>query len=61
MNAKRKKSAQWPKDFVEHMRTVHFSLVVLCCGLIIATYAERDSAPKRALPAACDAHVQVFD
>lgn len=49
MDAKKKKGAQWSKDFVEHMRTVHFSLVVLCCGLIIAAYAERDSAPKRAL------------
>lgn len=27
--------AHWSKDFVEHLRTVHFKLIALCIGLII--------------------------
>ena len=27
--------AHWSKDFVEHLRTVHFTLIALCVGLII--------------------------
>jgi hypothetical protein len=27
--------AHWSKDFVEHLRTVHFTLVALCVGLIV--------------------------
>lgn len=49
MNVEETKGAQWSKDFVEHLRTVHFSLVVLCLGLIIAAYTQRENAPKRAL------------
>src|ERR1700734_68328 len=40
--------AQWSKDFVEHLRTVHFSLVILSLGLIIVTSSQRDSVTKRA-------------
>lgn len=38
----------WSSDFVEHLRTVHFSLVILCLGLIIVTGTQRDTAAKRA-------------
>jgi hypothetical protein len=27
--------AHWSKDFVEHLRTVHFTLIALCVGLIV--------------------------
>src|ERR1700733_5653847 len=27
--------AHWSKDFVEHLRTVHFTLIALCLGLIV--------------------------
>jgi hypothetical protein len=40
--------AQWSKDFVEHLRTVHFSLAILSLGLIIVTSSQRDSVTKRA-------------
>jgi hypothetical protein len=28
-------AAHWSKDFVEHLRTVHFTLIALCVGLIV--------------------------
>ena len=27
--------AHWSKDFVEHLRTIHFTLIALCVGLIV--------------------------
>lgn len=40
--------AHWSKDFVEHLRTVHFSLIILCVGLLIVTNTERDTTARRA-------------
>jgi hypothetical protein len=40
--------AHWSKDFVEHLRTVHFSLVILCVGLLVVTSTERDTTARRA-------------
>jgi hypothetical protein len=32
----------WSKDFVEHLRTVHFTLIALCVGLIVlASFPSR--------------------
>jgi hypothetical protein len=31
----RSPSAHWSKDYVEHLRTVHFTLVAVCIGLIV--------------------------
>jgi hypothetical protein len=30
--------AHWSKDFVEHLRTVHFTLIALCLGLIVLAF-----------------------
>lgn len=38
----------WSSDFVEHLRTVHFSLVVVAVGLIIVVSTQRDTATSRA-------------
>jgi len=40
--------AHWSKDFVEHLRTVHFSLVILCVGLLVVTNTGRDTTARRA-------------
>jgi hypothetical protein len=40
--------AQWSKDFVEHLRTVHFSLVILSLGLIIVASSQPNSVTRRA-------------
>jgi len=41
-------ATHWTKDFVEHLRTVHFSLVVLCIGLIVITSTQFESPARRA-------------
>jgi hypothetical protein len=40
---------QWSKDFVEHLRTVHFSLAVLSLGLAIVAFTQRATTTGRAL------------
>jgi len=44
-----KPNLAWSTDFVEHLRTVHFSLVVLSLGLVIVAFTQRDTATSRAL------------
>src|SRR5437588_4043443 len=40
--------AHWSKDFVEHLRTVHFSLVILSLGLLLVVTAQREGKTSRA-------------
>jgi hypothetical protein len=47
-------SEQWSKDYFEHLRAVHFSLVVLCVGLIVLA----SLTPKSEMRAA---HEQVLE
>jgi hypothetical protein len=37
------------KDFVEHVRTVHFAVVALCTGLIILSVIPARTHAKKAL------------
>lgn len=30
--------AHWSKDFVEHLRTVHFTLMAVCIGLLVLAF-----------------------
>jgi hypothetical protein len=45
-------SPHWSKDFVEHLRTVHFALITVCVGLLIVslspTYDSRRAASQMA-------------
>src|ERR1017187_8933373 len=36
--------AHWSKDFVEHLRTVHFTLIVVAVGLIFLSYPRYDAS-----------------
>jgi hypothetical protein len=38
----------WSKDFVEHIRSVHFALVAVCVGLLVLTSFPGESVLKRA-------------
>ncbi len=35
-------SVHWSKDFVEHLRTVHFALLVVSAGLILLLVSSRE-------------------
>jgi hypothetical protein len=34
--------AHWSKDFVEHLRTVHFALIAVAAGLILLVLSARE-------------------
>lgn len=38
--------AHWSKDFVEHLRTIHFALVIVSTGLIILVLSSKPYNPK---------------
>lgn len=40
--------AHWSKDFVEHLRTVHFTLIALCIGLVILALFPSETEIQRA-------------
>jgi hypothetical protein len=37
------------KDLIEQIRTVHFSLVLLCFALFVASFLNKDANVERAL------------
>jgi hypothetical protein len=39
----------WSKDFVEHLRTVHFALIVTCVALIVIKTSSTESTYQKAL------------
>jgi hypothetical protein len=41
--------AHWSKDFVEHLRTVHFALLAVSAGLILLVLSAREYNPNTAL------------
>jgi hypothetical protein len=41
--------AHWSKDFVEHLRTVHFALIAISAGLILLVASSREYNPVTAL------------
>jgi hypothetical protein len=49
MGKKTDEIVHWSKDFVEHLRTVHFALVVLGVGLIIVATTQRNPTVARAI------------
>ena len=38
----------WSKDFVEHLRTVHFALIVTCVALIVIKTSGTESSYQKA-------------
>jgi hypothetical protein len=40
--------SHWSKDYVEHLRTVHFTLVVVCLALVVLITSDRKSAVSSA-------------
>jgi hypothetical protein len=42
-------SIHWSKDFVEHLRTVHFALIVISVGLILLVLSSKEYNPITAL------------
>lgn len=42
-------SPHWSKDFVEHLRTVHFTLITVCAGIFILAGSFRSYRPSHAL------------
>jgi hypothetical protein len=40
--------AHWSKDFVEHLRTVHFALIAVCLGLIVLSFFPSKTQIKTA-------------
>lgn len=34
--------AHWSKDFVEHLRTVHFALIAVSAGLILLVLSSKE-------------------
>ena len=39
-NSTRTNGPHWSKDFVEHLRTIHFSLIALCLGAVVISFAS---------------------
>src|ERR1043166_1894643 len=42
-------SEKHAKDFVDHVRLVHFALIACCAGLLLARFSDRQSPAHRAL------------
>jgi hypothetical protein len=42
-------TTHWSKDFVEHLRTVHFTLIAVSVGLILVLFSSRPYNPATAL------------
>lgn len=40
--------SHWSKDYVEHLRTVHFTLVVVCIALVVLITSDRKSTVSNA-------------
>jgi hypothetical protein len=40
--------SHWSADYVEHLRTVHFTLVVVCLALVVLITSDRKSAVSKA-------------
>ncbi len=38
----------WSKDYVEHLRTIHFSLIALCLGAIVIAFSAGPSEIQQA-------------
>lgn len=33
--SKRQSDAHWSKEYIEHLRTIHFALTAVCCAILI--------------------------
>src|SRR5260370_14734741 len=42
-------SVHWSKDFVEHLRTVHFALITVSVGLVLLIVSSRPYSPAAAI------------
>src|SRR5438876_1117330 len=49
MKAAQSGAPHWSKDFVEHLRTVHFALITVSVGLVLLILSSRQYSPGAAI------------